>query len=253
MRGYSTQPLYDIAHVRTKDSTVSVYFVNDHELQIFEELRPIGVARQNSEMKHVRVRQDNACVSSDLSAALLGRIAVIGESPLRRRQLIGFELTDLVLSERFGRKEVNRARFRVFGQRFERRNIITESLARSGGCHDNDVVAAADSVNGVGLMTVELMNALVSERELQRIRQWSPKRAVLRTPCRDFLQMDDLPAVALFASDAVDKFLRLHYILRIAYFLKSYANITFSVKEKELRKSGCITIYSVVYSIVVCV
>ncbi len=69
------------------------------------------------------------------------------------------ELRDLVLPERLGREEEQGSRGGVLGDRLERRQRVTERLARRGGRDDHDVLAGVDRLDRFGLMDVERIDA----------------------------------------------------------------------------------------------
>jgi len=156
-----------------------------------EELRPALVRRQDADVHHVGVRKDDGGVAADRGALVLGRVAVVDRRDdgaqgfsgvgARRRagglcRLASFgagaapdfpslcppprqrvrtqrgEVAGLVLGQRFGRVEVQRARLRVARRGVERRDDEAERLpARRPRRHD-DVPALGEQVVRLALV-----------------------------------------------------------------------------------------------------
>ena len=53
--GDAFQPAYHVGNMRAEDTAVGVHFVDDDEAQALEEIRPVGVMRQNAGVKHVGI------------------------------------------------------------------------------------------------------------------------------------------------------------------------------------------------------
>src|SRR5215216_320731 len=69
-----------ICYMRAEYATIRVRFVNDDELEIGEEIHPVGVMRQDACMDHVRVRQYDARIFTNCRSCRLGSITVIDGS-----------------------------------------------------------------------------------------------------------------------------------------------------------------------------
>ena len=74
------QSAKNIGQVTAKDTTIGMDFIYHDVFQIFKELYPFGMMRQNVGMKHIGVGNDNM---SGLTYGLAGcslRIAIVGPS-----------------------------------------------------------------------------------------------------------------------------------------------------------------------------
>ena len=69
------------------------------------------------------------------------------------------QLAELVLRERLGGKEVERAGAAVVQNGVEDGQVVAERLAAGGRGHDGDMLAVASRVDGFGLMRVEAIRA----------------------------------------------------------------------------------------------
>ncbi len=107
----------DVRHVRAKDTTISVRFVDDDVFQVGEEIGPVGVMRQDAGVEHVGVGEDDARTGTDLGAVGGGRVAVVDGWDERLAvwcQAVqgGEEVAEageLVLGQRLGGEDVERA------------------------------------------------------------------------------------------------------------------------------------------------
>ena len=82
-------------------------------------------------------------------------------SPRRRGERLAqrLQLGELILRERLGRKEIQRAARRILQDRVEDRRVVAERLARRGRRDDDDVPAGERVLDRFGLMRVELIDA----------------------------------------------------------------------------------------------
>ena len=103
--------------------------VDDDVAQVVEDVRPTVVVRQHADVQHVGVGEDEVRPAADLPATFAGRVAVVdGRADVRRAQLS--ERPRLVLRERLGRVEVDRALLGVARDRVEHRQVEREGLSR---------------------------------------------------------------------------------------------------------------------------
>ena len=77
------------------------------------------------------------------------------------------QLGHLVLRQRLGRKEIERATRRIAQDRIEHRQVVAERLARRRRRRDDDVVSRRHVGKGFGLMAVELRDPAAFECGLQ--------------------------------------------------------------------------------------
>ncbi len=97
-----------------EDPPVNVHFIDYHVNQLLEKVRPARVIGQDSGVKHVRIGQQQPCVLANSGAVLAGGIAVVDgnrDMVLVRQEL--FERLCLILGERLGGEQIQRARFLI--------------------------------------------------------------------------------------------------------------------------------------------
>ena len=119
-------------------------------------------------VQHVGVGERDVGAGADRLARVGRRVAVVGVHADRlatgladeRRQLV--QLGHLILRQRLGRKEVQRARRAVLQDRVEDRQVVAERLARGRRSGDDDVLAGDDALIGLGLVRVELTQPAAS-------------------------------------------------------------------------------------------
>ena len=153
-----------------EDTAVHVRLVQYHVAQLMQELGPAFVARQDADVKHVRVaEEDGRRASQERPLVLRGVPVVDGRDDAGHVEPV--ELACLVLGERLGGEEEEGARLRVGGEGLEGGQLVAEALAARRPRADDDVVAGRQQVARGGLMTVKRMNAGREECFAQRGRQ----------------------------------------------------------------------------------
>ena len=137
-------------------------FIDDDVLQVFEKTRPFRMVRQYARVQHVRIGENDMPVLADGLPRIGRRIAVIGENAERVAQPAPqiLQLGQLVLSQRFGGKDVKRAGVRILQHGIQNRKVVAERFARSRRSYDHRIVAAMHPLRRFRLMRVELLDAL---------------------------------------------------------------------------------------------
>jgi hypothetical protein len=186
-----------------------VRLVNYYESQVGNEIRPQRVIGQDADREHVGIGQNDVAAFSELGAGLTLGISVVRVKDDRARGLQHacqfFERAQLVLRERLGRKEIERARARFVQDGFEDGDVVTERLA--GGCAgcDDDVFAGARGVDRVRLVRKEFLDVIRPEA----VREGGLERGVqareFRRARREMLQVNDLVGVMLVRAQARQK------------------------------------------------
>ncbi len=122
-------------------------------------------------MSGSRARGSTTCGSA---TALRLRVAVVDRC-LDARHLQLLERAQLVLGERLGRVEVERAPLRLRSEGVEHGQVERERLPARGARDDRDVLAARGRCPGLRLVLVELLDAACLERRahprVQRVRK----------------------------------------------------------------------------------
>ncbi|KAG1605667.1 hypothetical protein G6F46_013575 [Rhizopus delemar] len=106
-RADALEPAQHVGDVAAEHAAVGVHFVDDDVAQVLEELRPLGVMRQDRLVQHVRVGDHDIAVQADSLARVAGGVAVEGEG--FHPQIAGAvelqQLGHLVLGQCLGREQ----------------------------------------------------------------------------------------------------------------------------------------------------
>ena len=155
------QPPQDVGDVSAEDAAIRVQLVDDDDLELLEQLEPLGVVGEDRRVEHVRVGHHDLAGGPDRRADRGGRVAVVGRGEDRQAGGCGeaAELGHLVLPERLGREQEERPRRRIVDDRLEDRDGVAQRLARGGRGHDHDVVAGVDRLHRLGLVDVRALDA----------------------------------------------------------------------------------------------
>ena len=165
------QPAQDVPDVRAEHAAVDVRLVDDDVAEVREHVSPAVVVRQDADVEHVRVREDEVRPAADLPAPLARRVAVVDRGA-RARELERGERARLVLRERLRRVEVERAQLRVARDRVEHGEVERERLSRRGAGRDDDVLAAPRGVPRLALVRVErVVRQRVAHERMQVVRE----------------------------------------------------------------------------------
>ena len=134
-------------------------------------------------MEHVRVREHEVRPAADLAPPLGRRVSVVDRGADGRQAELA-ERARLILGERLGRVEVERARVPVGGERVEHRQVEGERLAGGRAGRDDHVAAALRGRVRLGLVRVELVDPAPAERfperRLEGVRQRRGPRLAAR-------------------------------------------------------------------------
>jgi hypothetical protein len=112
----ATQPPQHVGEMTPEHATIGVQFVDDDEAQVLEQLRPARMVRQDAGVHHVGVAEHDVRAAADRASCILRRVAVVGEdadleiAPARELIRETVQLGELILRQRLGRKQVQRAR-----------------------------------------------------------------------------------------------------------------------------------------------
>jgi hypothetical protein len=112
-------------------------------------------------VQHVRVREDDVAAFADGFARVAGSIAIVGEDAEGIVEACGevVKFGELILRERFGGEEVERAGIGALEDGIENRQVVAEGFAGRGGSDDNEIFALAGQACGIGLVGIELFDA----------------------------------------------------------------------------------------------
>jgi hypothetical protein len=178
--GEAPQAPQHVRDMRAEDSAVDVRLVDDHVAQVRQYVTPAVVVRQQADVDHVRVREDQVRPRADLPALLDRRVAVV-DRRLEPRDPVARERLELVLRERFRRVEVERAALGLPRELIEHRQVERESLARCRPGRDDDVLTARSRVPYLALVRVEPRHTdRIAHPLIEAVRQVGEPRLAFR-------------------------------------------------------------------------
>ena len=153
-----------VGEVAAEHAAIGVQLVDHHVAQVLEQLGPARVVRQDARVDHVGVAQHHVRAAADRAARVLRRVAVVGEDadlglvgarePARHLVQLG----QLVLGQRLGREEIQRAAGRVPQNGAQDRRVVAERLAGCRGRRHHHVAPRCGVGNHFGLMAVQLLD-----------------------------------------------------------------------------------------------
>jgi hypothetical protein len=154
------EPAQHVGDVAAEHTPIRVDLVDHHVAQVLEELRPLGVVRQDRLVEHVGVGDDDVAVQADRLARVARGVAV--ESEGLHPEVAGIvelqQFGHLVLRQRLGREQVEGLGVALH-RRADHRQGVAQRLARRGRGDNGDVFATLRCVPGVGLVAVEPVDA----------------------------------------------------------------------------------------------
>ncbi len=153
----SFQPSDEIRHVGTENATVHMELIDDHVLQVFKKLDPLGVVREDARVQHVRVRDHDMSRSSQLRSRRRRRVPVIGESFYRGSSFLdeSVHFRQLVLAQGLGGEDVKRPGGIVFQDGVQDRNVVAKCFPRGRGGNGHNIGSGKGGFNGFCLMAVK--------------------------------------------------------------------------------------------------
>ena len=165
------QPPQHVTKVTSEHAPIRMQLVDDDVSQILEQFGPARVVRQDPGVQHVGIAEDDVRPRANAAPRVLRRVAVVREDADGRGQVSArlmaetcprdrlahrVELGELILRERFGGKQVQRATRRILQDRVKDRRVIAERLPGCRGRDDHDVTPRKGVIDCVRLVRVEL-------------------------------------------------------------------------------------------------
>ena len=184
--GDALQAAQHVGDVRAEHTPVDVRLVDDHKTQVVEEFDPAGVVRQQTDVQHIRVAEQQAGLAAHRRAGVGGRIAVVDAQRRSGKPRFGraermqqaAQSSCLVLRQRFGRKKVERPGLGVAQQAVEHRQVVAQRLTAGGAGDDHDILPGLSFFQAVGLVGVQAVDTLraqrLDQRRMQRNRENPP-------------------------------------------------------------------------------
>ena len=147
--------------------------VNNDVAQVLERLGPLGVVRQNAGVQHVGIGKHHVGAFADGAAGVLRRVPVVGEGAEFGTHGVdgALEFGELVLGQRLGGEQIQRASAGIGNQALEHRQVVAQRLAGGGGRHYHYVASGGGVFERLGLVRVQLADAARHQRLPERWRQ----------------------------------------------------------------------------------
>ena len=182
-------------------AAIGVQFVQHHVTQVFEQPLPARVVRQDSGVQHVGIRQHNVSALANRLARVGRRIAVVrkyAEAVIESRGQV-VQLGELILRERLGGEEVQRARVRIFQHRVQDRQVVAQRFSGRRRRDDHHVASLPDACRSHGLVRIQLRDTFFRVGVSKLRAHPSRHGRKLRFPRRDLMHggNDFAEAVAL--------------------------------------------------------
>ncbi len=201
-----------LGDVRAEHAPVGVQLVHHHEGEPAKEALPAHVVGQETEVQHVRRRdQHMGRVAADALPRRGLRIAVVdGDRALGReaqRGRVGRELLGLVLLERLQRKQEERVGARVGARGLEGGQRVHQRFPARGRRREHDVAPARELRERAGLMRVERVDPTRAQQRLGALGQPAerrPPRRLRREPARVAKRARELPIRAHRVRECLD-------------------------------------------------
>ena len=161
--GDPPHPPEHVGNVRAEHAAINVGLIEDDEREVREQVAPRGMVREDPDVEHVRIGQHEVAALADRGALGPRRIAVVDRRSDRLVQTELVQRASLILGQRLGRVEVQRAGRPVGAQHLERGQLKAQRLARRRSGRD-DRRPSERLLYCLGLMCVELGDAHALER-----------------------------------------------------------------------------------------
>jgi hypothetical protein len=122
-RGGAAQPSQHAGDVRAEHATVDVRLIDHHERQVGEQVAPRLVVREDPDVEHVRVGEDQVGALANRRALRARGVAVVDRRANLPRHPERVQRPRLILGQRLGRVQVQRPRGAVAAEHLERRQL----------------------------------------------------------------------------------------------------------------------------------
>ena len=156
------QPAQHVGHVRPEHPAVDVRLVHHDPGEVGQQVAPASVVGQHAHVQHVRVGEDQVGAPPDRAALLARRVAVVDRGP-QRTQAQAVQRARLVLGQRLGGIEVERAGGGIAAERVQNGQVECQRLA-AGGAGGHDRVALERRLQRIGLVGEQGLHARAVKR-----------------------------------------------------------------------------------------
>ena len=170
-RSAAAQPADHVRDMAAEHPAVDVRLVDDDRAEARQPLVPAVVVRADADVDHVGVAEHEVRLGAREATAARVAIAVDQRDAQVAAQAERVQAAGLVLRQRLGGGEIERAAVRLSQERLKHRHGVRERLAAGRARGDADVVALTREGDRLGLMRPERGDAVALERGQERRRQ----------------------------------------------------------------------------------
>jgi hypothetical protein len=173
-----------------------VELVDHDEREAREESTPLRVVREHAGVQHVRVRQHDVAAVADQRPPAGWRVTVVDVDLELDRQAAAecAELGQLILGQRLGREEVERAARGLLQESLQDGQVVAERLPARGRRDDDEVLLAAGQLVGLSLVGVQPLDPAPAQRLDERWCEVGGQRARDRIPRWEMVVERDVTA-----------------------------------------------------------
>ena len=139
-----------VAQMAAEHAAIRVQLIDHDVAQILEQARPAGVVRQDAGVQHVGIGQHQMALFANGFSRVARRVAVVREhaEAIVQPLVDVVQLGELVLRQRLGGKEIERARVGISKNRVQDRQVVAERLARRGRRDDDHILSRVHRFRG---------------------------------------------------------------------------------------------------------
>ncbi len=191
-----------------KHPPVHVHIVQHDVAQRPQERCPAEVLREDPDVQHVGVGQEDPRLPPQPAALLRRRIPIVGARRDPEPELV--HRVDLILGQGLRRVEEQRPGVRIGEQRLGHGQQVAQRLAARGPRRHDHRLPGARGLQGFGLVREQPRDPAPPERLLEQARERARECAVPRGPRGEQPRVDDLVSVLRLAHDLVEQVRGVH-------------------------------------------
>ena len=152
-----------------EDAAINMHLVHNHEAKVAEQTDPEGMVRKNPLVQHIGIRDHDARTLPNLLAAIRRRVAIVDLSSEVHLQDLRVPANDglLVAREGLRGKKQEGARFGVLLEGLQNGKQVAKRLSRGARRGYDAMLPLAESLVGLRLVSVELLDSLRAKALLQ--------------------------------------------------------------------------------------
>ena len=167
-------------------------------------------------VEHVGIGQQDVGVILEFAPCVGRRVAIVGAGDQGEFFVgvqVAFERAKLVLRQRFGWIQIQRARLVVIEERFQYGHVVTKRLAAGRPRHHHDMTPGSGVCDRLGLVRVEFFDPLNAEYLPDTFGGRRLECGVSRLARGELFDVDDLAVVPIGRFQVLQEFLDVHGVV----------------------------------------